>query len=212
MQKPPIGILSGTFDPIHLGHIHLANKIAQLCDLQKVLLIPCHRSPTRNQPIASSIDRFNMVKLAIANHDHLFADDREIKSASTSYTIKTIKSLSQENTNTPLALIMGTDVFNSFDKWHEWQKILEFTHLLIANRPGAWQITNPHALEILRKHQVTDIQELQKKTSGLIYLVDIEPLPIAATQIRTLVKEQKNASHLVAPSVWKYLCEKQLYT
>lgn len=211
MQTQPIGILSGTFDPIHLGHTHLANKMLQLCNLQKILLIPCSQSPLRTQPIAPPTDRLNMVKLAIANQTQLSIDAREINQDGISYTIETLKSLRQKNKTTPLALIMGTDVFNRFIEWHEWQKILELVHLLIAHRPGSWQITNPKAIELLRQWQITTPQELQKKIAGLIYLTNINPLPIAATKIRTLLKNRKDASSLVAPAIWQYLCKKQLY-
>lgn len=211
MQTLPIGILGGTFDPIHLGHIHLATIMQELCHLQKILFIPCFQSPLRSSPIANPEDRLNMVKLALDNSKHFFADDREIKATSTSYTIKTLKSLRKENHNTPLALIMGIDAFNRFDEWHEWQNILEFTHLLIANRPGS-QLTNEKAVKLTHKHQIIDIEQLQKQTAGLIYLADINPLPIAATQIRSLIKEHKDASHLVAPSVWQYIRKKHLYT
>jgi len=212
MQTLPIGILGGTFDPIHLGHIHLAATIKKLCHLQKILLIPCFQSPLRNLPIASAEDRLNMVKLAINDHTHFFVDDREIKHAGLSYAIETIKSLRLEYADTPLALIMSIDAFNRFNEWHEWQSILDVTHLIIANRPGSWQITNPKMMELLHKHQITDTEQLQKQIAGLIYLADIAPLPIAATQIRALIKEHKNASHLVAPGVWQYICKKQLYT
>ena len=212
MQTLPIGVLGGTFDPIHLGHIHLATTALKLCNLQKILLIPCHQSPIRNQPIASAEDRLHMVKLAINDPIHLFADEREIKRPGLSYTIETLKSLRQEYPNIALALIMGSDAFNKFDEWHEWQKILDIVHLIIVNRPGSWQIINPNALELLKKHQITDIQQLQKQIAGLIYLTDIKPLPITATQVRALIKEHKSASHLVAPDVWQYIYKKQLYT
>jgi nicotinate-nucleotide adenylyltransferase len=211
MHPSPIGILGGTFDPIHLGHIHLAKKMLQLCNLQKILLIPCQQSPMRDPPTASATDRFNMVKLAIAGQSNLFADDHEIKRPGVSYTIETLKFLRQENKNTPLALIMAIDAFNKFDEWHEWQRILEFVHLLVANRPDFQKITNPKIIELLNKQQVTDTQQLQKKMAGLIYLADINPLPISAKKIRALIKKQKDASHLVTPKVWQYICEKHLY-
>ena len=211
MQTLPIGILGGTFDPIHLGHTHLASVMQKLCHLQKILLIPCSQSPLRNQPVASAEDRFNMVKLAITDPVHFFADDHETKRTGLSYTIETLRSLRQENSTTPLALIMAIDAFDKLDEWHEWQSILEVAHLLIANRTGA-QLTNPKVMALLNKYQITDTEQLQKQTAGLIYLADINPLPISATQIRTLIKKNKDASYLVAPGVWQYICKKHLYT
>lgn len=208
----PIGIFSGTFDPIHLGHTHLASTIQQLCSLQRILFIPCLQSPLRNQPIASAQDRFEMVKLATNSINHFFADDREIKRAGLSYTIETLKSLRKEHINTPLVLIMGNDVFNRFDEWHNWQNILDFVHLLITNRQNPWKITNKNALELLYKYQTTDIQQLQKQIAGLIYSIDIEPLPIAATKVRDLLREHKNIEHLVDHRVREYIYKKQLYT
>lgn len=210
MQNNPIGILSGTFDPIHLGHMHLATMMLQTCNLKKIIFIPCAQSPLRKPPIASSIDRFNMVKLAIAQQNNFVADDREIKQGGISYTIKTLESLRQEY-QTPLALILGSDVFNRFLAWYAWQKILATVHLLVAKRPGTWEITNQDALKLLHQHQTVNIQQLQNKISGLIYVTDINPLPIAATKVRTLINTQQDASSLVAPAVWQYICNKQLY-
>lgn len=210
MQTSPIGILCGTFDPIHLGHMHLANKMFQLCGLQKILFIPCNQSPLRSPPIASSLDRFNMVKLAISDSKYFLADDREIKKTTISYTVTSLESLCKENENTPLGLIMALDVFNRFDEWYQWQRILKLTHLLIANRPGS-QITNQKSSELLRQYQVSNAEQLQKKKAGLIYLADINPLAIASTEIRALIKEKKDISHLVVPSVQKYIYENGLY-
>jgi nicotinate-nucleotide adenylyltransferase len=211
MQIPPIGILSGTFDPIHLGHIHLATEIQKICCLQKTLLIPCFNSPIKDKPFASTKDRLIMAKLAVKNINNFQVDDREIKRSGLSFTIETLKSLRAEYINTPLALIMGTDVFNKFDEWHEWKHILDLTHLLIANRPNSWNISNLNSLKLLKKHQTNNIQQLQKQNAGLIYLTDIKPLPISATEIRTLLKNKKRTEHLLPADIYKYIYKKKLY-
>jgi len=212
MNKLPVGILGGTFDPIHLGHIHLATTIYKSCNLQKILLIPCYQSPLRTPPIASAQDRFNMVQLAIKNLPHLDVDNYEIKHHTISYTNDTLEYLRQKNPSTPLALIMGIDAFNKFDEWHKWQRILELAHLIIANRHNHWQTTNEKIIKILAERQVFTPKQLQEKPAGLIYCIDINPLPIAATEIRTLIKQQKDASLLLAKDVWQYINDNKLYT
>ena len=149
-----IGIFGGTFDPIHLGHIHFANTIYKLCDLQKILLVPCNKSPLRTQPIASAQDRFNMLKLACQNFPHMSVEDYEILRPETSYTVNTLKHLKQKYSSSPLALIMGIDAFNSFDKWHKWEEILELSHLIIADRPGFKQDTSEKITKILEEKQI----------------------------------------------------------
>jgi len=211
MITSPIGILGGTFDPIHLGHIHLATTIYKLCDLQKVFLIPCYQSPLRIPPITSTKDRLNMIDLAIKNLPFLTVDSYEIKHPIISYTIKTLRYLHKKNSSIPLALIMGIDAFNRFDEWHKWQEILSFAHLLVVNRPNYKQITNRKITSILAERQIFDPKELQKKMAGLVYQVDINPLPISATEIRALIKQRKDASHLVTSEVWQYISKNRLY-
>ena len=211
MNKLPIGILGGTFDPIHLGHIHLATTIYKSCNLQKIILIPCYQSSLRTKPIASAEDRFNMAQLATKNLPYLDVDNYEIKHPTISYTTNTLEYLRQKNPSTPLALIIGIDAFNRFDEWHEWQKILELAHLIIANRPNNLQTTNEKIVKLLTERQVFAPEQLQNNPFGLIYCVDINPLPIAATEIRTLIKQQKDASLLVNPEVWQYINDNKLY-
>lgn len=211
MNNKPIGILSGTFDPIHLGHIHLATSIYESCDLQKIFLIPCQQSPLRPPPIASGQDRLNMIKLATKNLPFLDLDDYEILSPSISYTTNTLEYFRQKYPATPLALIIGTDAFNTFDQWYKWEKILDLAHMIVANRPNYQRVSNEPLKTIVAKKQVFSPAQLQKKPFGLIYFADIKPLPIAATEVRTLIKQQKNVAKLIAPEVLKYIKEKKLY-
>lgn len=211
MQNRPIGILSGTFDPIHLGHLHLATTIYQWCNLQRIILIPCYQSPLRSPPIATAMARFNLAKLAVEKLPYLSVDDYEIKNPTKSYTIKTLRYLSQKITHSPLALIMGSDVLNRLDEWSEWQKIVEIAHLIVINRSHHDQITNKKILELLSQKQVFTKEQLQKKSAGLIYYTNINPLPIAATEIRRLIKQGEDPASHLPPKVWQSIYEKKLY-
>jgi nicotinate-nucleotide adenylyltransferase len=211
MQNLPIGILGGTFDPIHLGHTWIAKAIINLINLDKILFVPCNQSPLKNQTVASAQDRLNMVKIAIKNKPKFLVDDCEIKRGGLSYTLDTLKTLKQVYPKNPLVFIIGIDAFNQFDEWEDRYEILKLAHLIIENRPGFLSVTSPKVMELLEKYQTKDAKDLQKQTAGLIYLIDIQPLPIAATQIRNLIKNHQSASNLVAKEVWKYIDRNQLY-
>src|SRR5687768_13270840 len=119
-----IGILGGTFDPIHLGHLRMAIELYESLNLARVHLIPCYTPVHRAQTVASAEERLAMVKAAIANEPVLYADDREIKSKKPSYTIDTLLSLKEEFPDTPLCLFVGIDAFLGFLSWHRWEEIL----------------------------------------------------------------------------------------
>lgn len=210
MTSPLLGIFIGTFDPIHLGHLHLANSMSKLCGLQKILFVPCYNSPLRTPPIASAKDRFHMAQLALKNLPQFAACNYETRQSTISYTINTLKYL-RKKYMMPLALIMGIDAFNKFHKWYQWQTILSLTHLLVSNRPTHLITSNKKIKKILATSQITTPQELQKKTAGLIYLADIEPLPIAATNIRAIIKQQQDASNMLTKEVWHYIKNNNLY-
>lgn len=211
MQNLPIGILGGTFDPIHLGHTWIAKAIINLVNLDKILFVPCSQSPLKNQTVASAEDRLNMVKIAIKNNPEFSANDCEIERGGLSYTIDTLKTLKLVYPDNALIFIIGTDAFNRFNEWEDRYEILQLAHLLVVNRPGFLPTTNPKVIELLEKHQTKDARSLQKQNAGLIYLIDIAPLPISATQIRNLIKSNQSASNLVAKEVWKYICKNKLY-
>jgi len=211
MNKNPIGILSGTFDPIHLGHTHLASTIHKQCDLQKILIIPCHQSPFKKLSSTSAKDRIKMIKLAIKDLPYLKLEDYEIKRPEISYMINTIEYLSKQNPASPLVLIMGIDLFNRFDEWREWRKILDLSHILVVSRQDHEEIINKNIIELLSKRQIYDPKQLQKNRSGLIYVTNIDPLPIIATEIRALLGQQKNAGHLLNPDVSQYINDNKLY-
>jgi nicotinate-nucleotide adenylyltransferase len=131
----PIGIFGGTFDPIHLGHIQVADKVYKQLGLKEIRFIPCSQSALKKQPpIASASDRLAMIKLAINTYPYFYVDDREIKQPGISYTVETLRSIRQEHPNTPLCLIMATDAFAEFNLWHEYQEIMQLAYLIITNR------------------------------------------------------------------------------
>ena len=129
-----IGILGGTFDPIHNGHIRLAIEVLEKLKLAEVKLIPANIPPHRPTPFASPADRKKMIKLAISDEKKLSIDLREIENGNISYTVNTLKSLRYEFSNDIIFLIIGVDVFNMIDGCKEGQSLLNYTHIIVANR------------------------------------------------------------------------------
>jgi len=211
MQNLPIGILGGTFDPIHLGHTWIAKAIINLVNLDKILFIPCNQSPLKDKTVANAEDRLNMVKIATKNNTKFLAESCEIERGGLSFTIDTLKALKLAYPENSLVFIIGIDALNRFDEWEDRYEILKLAHLIVVNRPGFLMVTNPKVIELLEKYQTRDAKKLQKQNAGLIYLMDIAPLPISATQIRSLIKNKQSASNLVAKEVWKYICKNKLY-
>lgn len=128
-----IGVLGGTFDPIHYGHLRIALEAMEQYRLKEVRFIPCKLPVHKNTPIASTEHRLAMINLAIAGEKRFICDDREIRRESPSYMIETLQSL-QEEKNTTLGLIVGNDILPTFSTWHRWKEIQEIAKLLVLPR------------------------------------------------------------------------------
>ena len=130
-----IGILGGTFDPIHYGHIRLAIEVYDKLELDELKLIPANIPPHRSTTLASANDRKKMIELAISDQENLSIDLREIENKNISYTVNTLISIRSEFPTDALFLIVGEDVFDTIDSWKDWQSLLNYSHIIVATRP-----------------------------------------------------------------------------
>jgi nicotinate-nucleotide adenylyltransferase len=210
-RNPPIGILGGTFDPIHHGHLRSAVEVAQNLNLAEVRLIPCGQPPHRPAPFASAQQRLAMVKLAAAAEPLLQVDDREIRANRPSYTVLTLESLRQELPDTPLCLILGMDAFCGLNLWYQWEKLLTLAHIIIIDRgPGGPAL--PSVVQTLyQQHHTTDPLSLKNQLCGIIYRQPISCLAISATQLRNDVAVGRNIRFLVPEVVLTYIATHHLY-
>jgi len=199
-NNQPIGILGGTFNPIHNGHLRVALELYERLNLKEVRLIPSANPPHREPSVKAEL-RLKMVQVAIENVSGLCVDDRELRHAKPSYTIETLESLRFDYPNESLCLILGTDAFLKLDTWHRWKDLLKFAHLLIIQREGYIFLEDHKMTNFLAKHQVTDFKDLIKKNTGLIFIQDIPKLDISATYIRDLLAQGKKPHYLIPASV-----------
>lgn len=210
MLLAPEGIFGGTFDPIHCGHLAVAEYLFTHCPLQKIHFIPCATSPLRNPPEACAENRLAMVRLAIQDRPQWLADDIDLQRPSPSYMVDTLTLLRQRQPHTPWCLILGMDAFIAFNTWRDWRKILTLAHLLVVNRPGFQLPQDSWMQDLLKRHQIFDSQQLTQSLAGYIFVTTMPPSAISATAIRE--QTVPNLSYALPASVLKYIEQHKLYS
>jgi len=207
-----IGILGGTFDPIHFGHLRTALELYQALDLAEVRFIPCYQPVHRKLPIASSEDRLAMVRSAIAGEPAFSVDPCEIHRKGPSYMIDTLEDLRKKLPDTPLCLIIGIDAFLGFPSWHRYEEILQLANLVVAHRP---QYHLPHTgtvAELMKQRLTHNPAAIHENLAGHLVLHPVTPLEISATDIRKQIAMGRNPRYLLPDSVYKYIQQHGVYS
>lgn len=210
-KKEAIGILGGTFDPVHFGHLRLAMEIQQDVNLEHIRMLPCYQPVHRPPPVASAEDRLAMLQSAVEYEPALQVDEREIQRHEPSYMVDTLESLKQDFDSARICLIMGNDAFLNFNHWHRWEHILELCHIIVAHRPHYNVATQSILHNKLNMHFTQNKSDLFSQASGKIYFQKITSLEIAATDIREQIKEGYNPRYLLPEQVYEYIREHNLY-
>jgi nicotinate-nucleotide adenylyltransferase len=209
-----IGILGGTFDPIHCGHLRLAQEVAEVLALAEVRFIPGGTPPHRARPQTPAADRVAMVKLAIQDNPLFVLDERETQREGLSYTFDTLSQLREElGATQPLVLIIGADAFLGFDQWHRWREIFALAHIAVAHRPGADLSAIPDAAlaQVFAQRRVAQAQAVHDTPAGAVAVVPITALDISATAIRAALRGGRSARYLVPAEVRRYIEDNHLF-
>ena len=206
-----IGVLGGTFDPVHIGHLRGGLEVAEMMGLDELRLTPNARPPHRDTPHVSAHDRLAMVECAVEGVATLVVDARELQRDKPSYTIDTLELMRAElATQDQLFLLLGWDAFCGLPTWHRWEELLQHCHILVLQRPDA-DSEPPDALRnLLAARSVSDPQALTGP-SGNIAFVWQTPLAVSATQIRQLLASGKSVRFLVPDAVLAYIDAHGLY-
>ncbi len=197
-----IGIIGGTFDPIHYGHLILAEHIRSEAGLDKVVFMPAMVPPHKQDTVVSdSSHRFNMAVLAVSTNPSFSVSDIEIASGEISYTIRTMEKLSViYGDSAELFFLTGADTIFDVEKWHQSQMLLQKYSFIIGSRPGYFD-------EELNRH----ISYLNEKYGARIYRKEIPEVDISSTNIRNRIREGRSIKYLTPESVEKYIIDNRLY-
>jgi len=230
-KKLKIGILGGTFDPIHLGHIQPAKQVLKQYGLDYILVIPAHNPPHKNSTNATTKQRVKMVELVCKQEKKFILDTREIERPTLSYTIDTIKELKVDYPKSELFFIMGMDSLLSFTQWYKWEDILKYCNLIVNSRPGyeltTLNIDTKNLLAMYKaqnnevlKHSVNSKPVEQKRakndypliTAGNIYINHCDELNISSTDIRKSLSLKLNCEKWLTKPVIEFIKSHHLYS
>lgn len=205
-------IYGGTFDPVHHGHLRLALEISDRLDVDYVSLVPCHIPPHRGQTGASSSQRLELLRLAVANERQLRIDDRELAREGASYTADTLRQLRAElGPAEPLVMVVGTDAFAGFDRWLEWRQIPELAHVVVVRRPGPALDPSGEPARLLAERGVEGPETLHDCPCGHFLELDPPLLDISATGIRERIADGRSPRYLMPDPVWAEIRRQRLY-
>ncbi len=205
------GILGGTFDPVHCGHLRLALEMRGHLGLDTVRLMPAPAPRLRDAPHADAKIRLRLLEAALDGLDGLIADATELDRPGPTRSIDTLEALRAQDPDTTLCLLLGMDAFARLPEWHRWKAILEHAHIGVACRPGAALPPTGPLAQVVRERQTDDPDALRRVPAGHVILRQITALDISATRIRALVAAGASPRFLVPDSVCSILETEGIY-
>lgn len=214
-RPAPVGLLGGSFDPVHVGHLRTAWELLTGLELAEVRFIPSRVPPHRAPAIASGVLRLRMLEAAIAGQPGFVVDDCELRRDGPSYTVDTLAELRASQPQRPLVLILGMDAFLGLPTWHRWQEIAGLAHIVVVQRPG-WpqQFDGQFDGEIGRfyaEHQLHEAAALAAAPAGGILLRQVTQLEIASSAIRELIAGGGDPRYLVPDGVRELMQANHIY-
>jgi nicotinate-nucleotide adenylyltransferase len=205
-----IGILGGTFDPVHNGHLDVADAASRALVLDELWLVPCRVPSHRSTPHASAAHRFAMTALATASLPHILLSDLEMTSDMPSYTVETLDRLAARGTDmSQLFVITGADAFADIATWRAYPAVLDRCHFAVVSRPDRPVTTLRAALPDLAPRMVTMPAPLPAHPS--ILLIDAPTAPVSSTDVRQRAAAGESLTGLVPAPVRDYISKHHLY-
>lgn len=213
----PVGVFGGTFDPIHFGHLRIAEELTQAAALDCLHLIPTGQPPHRDAPRVTAAQRLQMVRLAAADHPGWMVDEREVQRQGQCYSVDTLRELRAEyGPQRPLLLLTGSDAFLGLCGWREWQSLFDLAHIVVAQRPGFaeldWQQQMPVELaQQYQRRRRADVASLANAPAGGVAGLPVTQLDISATAVREMCRSGNSPRYLLPDVVIDYIRDQQLY-
>lgn len=214
-----LGIIGGTFNPIHYGHLAAAEEVRDRLKLDRVLFIPSFLPPHKQEEdMPSAVQRLEMVRLAISGNNYFKVSDIEVKRGGKSYTIDTIDALLPQHPGAELYFITGLDSFLDIQTWKDWERLLKLCFFVVLSRPG-YSFADLARI-VFMKESAPDLAALDRQETEQVtmksgdfkgYLERISLYDISSTDIRTRIRQARTIKYHLPEAVEHYIIENKLY-
>lgn len=196
-----IGILGGTFDPVHYGHLAIGQLALEVCQLDELYFVPTGKPPHKlSSEVTSANNRYEMLRIAVSVHPQFSICDYEIKRDSPSYTQNLLLYFREQFPEDELHLVMGADLFHELELWYHYQELFSLAHLVIMNRENSDPVSLEEKAELFRRN-----------FQASITLVSGIRLQVSSSMIRKRVRDKHTIRYLTPDTVVRYIEDKQLY-
>lgn len=203
-----IGILGGSFDPVHFGHIKPALELVRDYQLDQVILLPCKLSPFKQKAHISAAHRWEMIQMVAAQVPQFEADSRELARDTPSYSYLSVEEIAAESgDNSKLFWILGADALTDFPQWHRVDDMMKLCNVLVLTRPG-YEVSDNASL---RQYMTNDIEQFEQNYPGSIFVTITEQFEVSSSKIRSIIQSGLQPKYMLPGGVWNYIKRNNLY-
>lgn len=206
-----LGILGGTFDPVHAGHLRLAEEARRRLGLDAVALVPAGVPVHRPRARAAAHQRKAMLAAAVHGRCGLYVDGRELAGEGPRWTIDTLASFRAECARRPLCLLLGADQLRVLDTWRRWRELTDYAHLVAARRPGTGWPRTGNVSRWAEARRCGEPGELRRRPAGCVLMMDLPAFDVSSTVVRERCAAGRDFGDLVPEAVREYIQREKLY-
>ena len=208
-----IGIFGGSFDPVHLGHLGLAEAAYRQLGLERVLFVPLGLPPHRPQLQASPAQRVELLRAALEPTPYFEINTLEVEKDSPSWTVETLAQLRQSLPGETLCLLLGSDAFKPLNSWYRWRRITDYCHIVVLSRRGDEQKLNDEVADFLASKRTGQLHEMPACTAGNggVLWLEAELPEISSTRLRAAIAARQPFMQYTPPAVAALIQEYKLY-
>jgi nicotinate-nucleotide adenylyltransferase len=207
-----LGLFGGTFNPIHIGHLRVAEEVRESLLLDKIIFVPSYLPP--HKELSDNVEgarRLEIVRLAVKSNPRFDVSSFEVDSAGSSYSIKTIEHI-RETYGCPPYFILGQDAFNEISSWYQAERLFDVAHFVVMSRPDAVKYPLADVLgKSAARFQATPKGFINDSGNEIIF-VEVTAYAVSSSQIRDLCKQGRSIKYLVLEEVHDYIRNERIYT